>query len=135
MRTSKKLLVASIALLVAFGGGYFYGYKTSPETEIKEVDKTKKNVTTTVKEVVRADGSRETVTVIVDKSKESSKKVTEITPPPVRTVTVSATVQTGLDFKPTYGILLQKPFLADKVEVGLGVNQKGEVMGTLGWNF
>lgn len=134
-RGPKLILLSGIMLLLGFGGGYYYGFQKSPGTQTVETEQNKKNITTTVREIVKPDGSKEIVTFIVDKSKEQSSKNTEITPPPKRVVTVSATMQMGLDLEPKYGVLLQKPFYNDKVEVGVGVNTRGELMGTIGWNF
>lgn len=44
---------------------------------IQEKEVVKKDIQTVIKEVVRPDGTKETVTTIVDKSKESSSKTLE----------------------------------------------------------
>lgn len=70
-------LKALIICLLMLGVGYYYGIQ-NPKivTKVEEKEIIKKDIVTVVKEVVKKDGSKKTVTTITDKSKE--KKETQI---------------------------------------------------------
>jgi hypothetical protein len=77
-KKASAVIIAIMALVLTHGTAYYYGYKKPPQVEIKQVETVKKDVVTVVKEVERPDGTKEKVTTIVDKSKESSKTSTSI---------------------------------------------------------
>lgn len=133
--SSRLILISGIAALALFGTGYWYGHATVAQTVATETETTKKNVVTIIHETKRPDGTIETSTQIIDKSKEKSV-ASIITVADKRAVTLSATASVDYkDLQPTYGLLVQKPFLAEKIELGAGVDTTGRFMLILGWNF
>ena len=69
-----SLSLLSVAALAYATGRYFQPAKIEIKEVVKEIEVIKKDVRTVIREVVKTDGSKETVTVIEDKSKETSKK-------------------------------------------------------------
>lgn len=75
-----NLKYVAIAVLLVGGLGYAFGrYLQPPEIKqvTKEVEVIKKDVHTVIKEIERPDGTKERVTIIEDKSSESSKKTSQ----------------------------------------------------------
>ena len=75
----KKALTFAITLAIGLGFGYgLRGNNVVEKIVEKKVEVVKRDVVTVVKEVVRPDGTKETVTTVVDKTKEdrSSDKLT-----------------------------------------------------------
>lgn len=72
-----KYLYATLILL-ALAIGYYLGRTLDPkiETQIEEVEVIKRDIVTIIKEVTRTDGTKDTTTTIVDRSKE--RKETDI---------------------------------------------------------
>lgn len=71
------LLAATVAVSVA--GTKYLWPNVQTKTEVVEHETVRKDVVTVVKEVVRPDGTKESTTTIVDRSKETSdSKSTEI---------------------------------------------------------
>jgi len=134
MELGKKLFILAVVILAAFGLGYWKGNSAAPKTIEVEKETIKRDVKTVVREITRSDGTKETITEIVDKTKEQASRSNTVMPVPKTAVVVSATAQ--FDYKtlqPTYGVLVQKPF--DRLNVGLGVDSKGLIIGTVGWAF
>lgn len=69
-----------IAIIIALGLGYYLGMTLNPvtKTEIEEREVIKNNVITVIKEVTRTDGTKESTTTIVDRSKETRESETSI---------------------------------------------------------
>lgn len=74
MLNAKNWLLALLLLVGTHGLAYWYGYNKPQNviTEVKEV--IKRDVKTRIVEVVKPDGSKQTVTNIIDKSKEGRNK-------------------------------------------------------------
>jgi len=75
-------LLLVVLLAVTHYGSYWYGSQKPAEVKIVEKEVIKKDVITQIVEVVRPDGTKETKTIIIDKSTEKSSKNTEITQRP-----------------------------------------------------
>jgi hypothetical protein len=74
---SGLLLVALLA--VTHYGSYWYGSQKPAEIRTVEKEIVKKDVITQIVEVLKPDGTKETKTIIVDKSTEKSTKNVEVT--------------------------------------------------------
>lgn len=76
----QKYLILAIILLVTHYSSYWYG--SQKPAQIINTETVRKDVVTVVKEVTRPDGTKETVTIIEDKSKESTTNKTPVLVPP-----------------------------------------------------
>lgn len=127
-----KIGTAVVLLLIL---AFYAGRATAPGQKSAESQKVAKNVTTIIREVKRADGSTETVTEIVDKTKESSSKQLTVVAGQKQNLILSATASASADqTAPVYGLLVQKSIL-NKVIIGLGANTDKQAMLTVGWSF
>lgn len=79
MGNAKVLLVSSLALiLIGYGiGRYVQAPKEVTKVEVQEHEVVRNNVVTVTKEITKADGTKETVTTVVDKSVEKKDKQIE----------------------------------------------------------
>lgn len=124
-----KLYQYGIALILLMAAAYGVGRYVQPakiethEVEvIKEVEVVKKDVVTVIKEIVRPDGTKETVTTITDKTKETSKKDSKSES---STVIVYAKPQwrvqssSSLETNPKFGLGLERRVLGS-VFMGIG---------------
>jgi hypothetical protein len=135
MTTSKKFFILTVALLAAFGLGYWKGNSAVPKTVEVEKEVIKRDVKTVVREITRSDGSKETITEIVDKTKEQASRSTTVIPPAKIAAIISATAQSNYkDLRPVYGVLVQRPIM-ERLVVGAGINTEGTAVVTLGWAF
>ena len=78
----ENIKVISITALVLFAVGYGVGRYVQPakeitKVEIQEKEVIKNNVVTQIKEITKPDGTKETVTVVVDKSESKKDKQIE----------------------------------------------------------
>ncbi len=125
-------------LLIALGSGLLIGaagmfYLNKPDTKSVQTEKetatTKKDIVTIVKEVTRADGTKEVVTTTTDKStekKDTSSSLVVQTAKANWLVGVSASA--SLDrLAPVYGIHAQRRVLGPAF-VGIGLNTNKEAL-------
>ena len=79
----KYKTIAMISIVLALGGYAVGRYLQPPEVvtkeveKIKEVEVVKRDVKTIIKEVVRPDGSKETVTTIDESTRENTRRQTD----------------------------------------------------------
>lgn len=77
----KKACFAALVAIITHYVAYWYGAQKPANVQLVEKEVIKRDIQTVVKEVVRPDGTKETVTTIIDKSKESSAKQILLSPP------------------------------------------------------
>lgn len=119
------LLTLVIGLMV---GSYYMGAKTvQSKTESTEEDKVRTDVVTEVREVVRKDGSKETVTKITDKTKSDSKSKSTVTVAAKNYMLivnqVSAIRTRDRDAESAYEIMIYRRFYSS-IYLGLGFDTK-----------
>ncbi len=126
--------VVVAALAVGVTKYYFPTIDTKITVQEKEV--VRKDVQTVIKEIVKPDGTKETVTTIVDKSKESSTKKLEQIVTKKNDWFVAAGAEARLNDlnNPVYKIEANRRILGD-VFVGATVNTQGAVGVQLGFTF
>lgn len=103
---------------------------------VQEKEVVRKDVQTVIKEIVKPDGSKETVTTIVDKSKESSTKQSEVIVNKKNDWFVAAGAEARLNNlqDPIYKIEANRRILGD-IFVGATVNTQGAVGVQVGFTF
>lgn len=103
---------------------------------VQEKEVIRKDVQTVIKEVVKPDGTKETVTTIVDKSKESSVKKSEEIVMKKNDWFVAAGAEARLNDlnNPVYKIEANRRILGD-IYVGGTVNTQGAVGVQVGFSF
>ena len=105
------------------------------QIKIEEKEVIKKDVQTIIKEIIRPDGTKETQTVIVDHSKESSTKTLEQTITKKNDWYVAAGAETKLsDLVPVYKLEVNRRVLGD-IFVGATANTQGTVGLQVGFQF
>lgn len=76
-----KSVLAVVALLaVTHYGAYWYGSQKPAEVRVVEKEVVRKDIITKIVEIVKPDGTKETVTIIVDKSTEDKSKKIDVMP-------------------------------------------------------
>lgn len=115
--------IAAISIVLALGGYAVGRYLQPPEVvtkeveKIKEVEVVKRDVKTIIKEVVRPDGSKETVTTIDESTRENTRRQTdtakEVTVAPAKPQwKAGATVKASLtNVLPVYGVQIERRIL------------------------
>ena len=104
-------------------------------TKIEEREVVKKDVQTVIKEVVRPDGTKETITTIVDKSKENSSKSLQQLITKKNDWFVAAGAEMKLkDMQPVYKLEVNRRVLGD-IFVGGTVNTQGSLGLQVGFTF
>lgn len=103
---------------------------------VQEKEVIRKDVQTVIKEVVKPDGTKETVTTIVDKSKESSVKKSEEIVMKKNDWFVAAGAEMRLNDlqNPVYKIEANRRILGD-IYLGGTVNTQGAVGVQIGFSF
>ena len=122
------LLACLISALITF----YFTNKQNSSTIIAETEKQQNNVTTVTKEIVKVDGSKETIITVVDKTKISTDKKTIAIIAKVPQYLVSANVY-GLGTQ-MYALSVQKRVLPS-ILAGLSVNSKRELGVVLSMEF
>jgi hypothetical protein len=109
---SVGLVLTLIACLVSLG--VYLGATLFPRVETKtvEVERVQKDVVTVTKEVVRPDGTREIISTMTDKSKESSTKTATVMAPKDWHISVSDN-RTSLTSADVYGLQIERRVLGD----------------------
>lgn len=74
-----KFIIGALALGVGIAGTRYLWPRIEYKHTVQEKEVIRKDIVTVIKEVVRPDGSKETVTEIVDRSKESSTRKETLT--------------------------------------------------------
>lgn len=123
-----------IALTVTATKRFWPSIQSSTKIEEREV--VKKDVQTVIKEVVRPDGTKETVTTIVDHSKESSKKTLEQVVMKKNDWFIAAGAEAKLNNlnEPSYKIEVNRRILGD-IFVGATANTQGTLGLQIGFTF
>lgn len=103
---------------------------------IQEKEVIKKDIQTVIKEVVKPDGTKETVTTIVDRSKESSKKTLEQIVTKKNDWFVAAGAEAKLNElnTPSYKVEVNRRIIGD-IFVGATANTQGTVGLQIGFTF
>ena len=126
--------VISVLIFSAFALGAFAGFKYANRSSSKESESISKDITETRKEITRPDGSKETTTVIVDRSKEKSDKSLLIVPKkPDWHVSLSAELMQAKD-GPVYGLQVERRILGP-FSVGARLSTAKSIGLTLGAEF
>lgn len=118
----KIWVVAALLLIGTHSAIYYYGSKKPAETIVVEKTVVKRDVQTVIKEVVRPDGTKETTTVVTDKTKESSAASTTIKQ-------MQKDWLLGAYYRindPTYALNLQRRIIGP-VFLGAHVDLKGDI--------
>lgn len=125
------IIVAAIAFITGAVGVKFLFPTVQEKIVEKQVDVIQKDTVTEVREVTKPDGSRETITVIVDKSKEKkeSSKVIAIAKPDWH-LSVAA-----VGLKDRYYQLQLERRVIGEIHVGVLANTKKEIGLTIGMSF
>ena len=138
MQINYKLLGIYTLVIVALSVGITKRLwpTTQSSTKIEEREVVKKDVQTVIKEVVRPDGTKETVTTIVDHSKESSKKTLEQLVMKQNDWFVAAGAEARLNElnNPIYKLEVNRRILGD-VYVGATANTQGTFGLQIGFSF
>ena len=138
MEITWKILGVSTLVVAALAVGVTKHYFPNVETKlsIQEKEVIKKDVQTIIKEVVRPDGTKETVTTIVDHSKESSSKTLEQIVNKKNDWYVAAGAEARLSEinNPYYKIEVNRRIIGD-VFVGATANTNGSVGLQVGFQF
>ena len=101
----QKYLVVVIILVATHYTSYWYGSQKPAQIINTEIVRT--DVVTQIKEVIKADGSKEIQTIIVDKSKENKKSV-ELVPQKSSDWVVGAYYRIN---DPTYALMVSRRIL------------------------
>lgn len=134
---SHKIYTALIA--VALAVGVYIGKSAFSVTKTVEVEKevTKVDTQIVVREIVKPDGTKETVTTSTDKSvikKDSTISATVAAPRPVWHVSVSASVKSPVDPVPVYALTVERNILGP-FSVGVTANTERSVGIVIGYTF
>lgn len=134
---SHKLYTALI--VAALGLGVYIGKQAFSVTKTVEVEKevTKVDTQIVIREVVKPDGTKETVTTTTDKSvikKDSSVVATLPTPRPQWHISASASVRSVSDPVPVYAVTVERNILGP-FSVGIAANTERSVGIVIGYTF
>lgn len=128
---SVKNMFAAIALLIGTHGvAYWYGSNKPAEVKTVFKEVVKRDVVTVIKEIVKPDGTKETTTSIVDKSKENTSSKSKTTSKQ-RDWLVGAYYRVN---EPTYALLLQRRILGP-LFIGVHADLKGNYYGGISYEF
>lgn len=128
------ILVLVVAALSAAVTRYYFP-QVSTKVEVQEKEVIKKDIKTIIKEIVRPDGTKETVTEVVDHSKESKESKTSITTFKPKDWVIAATAETkDLRQQFAYGIHIQRRILGP-VFVGITANTEKQFGASVGLEF
>jgi hypothetical protein len=134
MNNKTKLIIVLVLIAGAFAAGRYSTPRT--ETTSKESETVKKDIVTIVKEITRPDGTKETNTTIVDRSKEKKEESRkEVIVPKRAVISVSALVGYSIrDSAPVYGLSVSKEVMGPITIGAFGLNN-GTIGVTIGSNF
>lgn len=105
------------------------------QVKIEEREVIKKDVQTIIKEIVKPDGTKETVTTIVDHTKENSTKTLEQIITKKNDWYVAAGAETKLsDLTPVYKLEVNRRIISD-IFIGATVNTQGVIGAQIGFQF
>lgn len=110
----KKYLYLGLAGLVLLLIGFAFGkYNTKPEIKevVKEVEVEKKSVETIIKEIIKKNGTKETVTTIKDNSVTSTKKEVSKEANPSKPQWKAQALYGLVDKKTVYGLGIERRIL------------------------
>lgn len=124
--------ITLLAILITAAITYYFTNKQNSSTVTAETEKQQNNVTTITKEIVKVDGTKETIITVVDKTKISTDKKSVTVIAKVPQYLISANVY-GLGVQ-TYALSVQKRVLPS-VLAGVSVNSKRELGLVLSMEF
>lgn len=133
-----KICVALVVL--ALGLGIYVGKSQYSKTETVEVEKEviKRDVVTVVKEVVRPDGTKETETTTIDKSKEKKDTLTSVATGTIKPdwhISISASAASVAEISsPAYGFQIERRILGP-FSAGLRIQTDKQIGLVVGYEF
>jgi hypothetical protein len=134
MKPQYYIAICAALLLLGYAFGRYAQPAKVVTKEVKviqQVETVKHDVQTVIKEVVKKDGTKETVTVIEDKSKDYTQTktkdhVTQTTSNVKPQWRVQGLVGTDLNFQPIYGAGIERRIVGP-VSAGIYANTKKQV--------
>ncbi|MBK9292815.1 MAG: hypothetical protein IPM52_14500 [Bacteroidetes bacterium] len=134
--TRQALLIVALVAAAVAGTRYLWPRVEYRQTVV-ERETIKKDVRTIIKHVERKDGSKETVTTIVDNSKESSNRTETIVKAAQAQWLLSPLLK--IDAKqgltePVYGLMVQRRVLGPGW-LGVAATTDKQIMATIGLEF
>lgn len=130
------LITAILALAIGFGLGSYLMPRIETQTVETEKEVIRRDVVTEIREIVRPDGSRETVSTIVDKSKEQkdSKSVITTIAQSNWHVSLNGSVKSLKLEQPIYTLQIERRVLGD-IYIGGSVSSEKAVGLSIGMEF
>jgi hypothetical protein len=131
-----QLKLTVVAILAALVLGLWLGKSQFPRTETKVVEKevVKRDVVTVTKEVVRPDGTKETVTTSTDKSQSVADKSSSIKTEASQWHVSAAIKRESLVSQDIYALTIERRVLGP-VHVGVTVDTKQTIGLVVGMEF
>jgi len=120
---NKLAVVVALATLTL---GVYLGRTYFPKTQVVEKEVIKKDIQTVVKEIVRADGTKETVTTIVDNSTESSSRTVQAPALPKKWKVGATVDKSSILGTPVYGVQIDRRIIGP-VFAGIKVNTDKQI--------
>ena len=127
--------VITIVAVVLFGAGYGTGRYLQPPKEITKIEVQehqviRNNVVTVTKEITKADGTKETVTTVVDKSVEKKdKQVESIVSKPAEKQWLVGIGVNPLTYTETYSVKVDRRVLGPLFLGGQYIRNKSDNIG------
>jgi hypothetical protein len=134
--TMNKLIAAIILCLASVATTRYLWPRVEYKSSIVEKEVIKRDVVTVIREIVKPDGSKETVTEIVDHSRENSSKsetVVKLAKAQYQLALLASTSAERLA-DPVYGLQIQRRLLGP-VWGGLSLNTDKQITFNLGLEF
>ena len=130
---TRQISAYILIALAAVAGTRYLWPRVEYKHTVEQKEVVRKDVVTVIKEVVRKDGSRETVTEIVDRSRENSSRTETKVSTKKSEWSLSLLLKSKLG-EPVYGLMAQRRLLGP-VWVGVGASTDRQIMATIGLEF
>lgn len=133
---TRQLLVLILVALVSVATTRYLWPRVEYKSSVVEKEVIKRDVVTVIKEVVRKDGTKETVTEIIDHSRENSSRSETVVKHAKAQYQLAlvALTEPGRFADPSYGVQLQRRLLGP-VWGGLAATSDKQIMLSLGLEF
>lgn len=133
----ENVKVITIGSLVLLGVGYGFGRYVLPANEVTKIEQVehevvRNNVITITKEVTKADGTKETVTTVVDKSVEKKdKQVESIVSKPIENRWLVGLGVNPIKYTETYSVRVDRRILGPLFIGGQYIRNKSDNIGLI----
>lgn len=133
---TRQISAYILIALAAVAGTRYLWPRVEYKHTVEQKEVVRKDVVTVIKEVVRKDGSRETVTEIVDRSRENSSRTETKVSTKKSEWSLSLLLKSDASKlgEPVYGLMAQRRLLGP-VWVGVGASTDRQIMATIGLEF